>query len=63
MKIDRIAPGNYHFKRYTIDYFLDSVSELGFKYIELWASGPHFHLDYFTLNDIKELKKKLIIGI
>ncbi|UQZ74760.1 sugar phosphate isomerase/epimerase [Niallia circulans] len=59
MKIDRIAPGNYHFKRYTIDYFLDSVSELGFKYIELWASGPHFHLDYFTLNDIKELKKKI----
>ncbi|MCZ0703024.1 protein FrlC [Natronobacillus azotifigens] len=59
MEIERILPGNYHFKRYSLDYFLKKCHELGFKNIELWASGPHFHLEYFSRQDMIDLKNKL----
>lgn len=56
IQISQIAAANYHYKRYSMEYFLDSVARLGFHNIELWASGPHFHLDYFTYQDIKKIK-------
>ncbi|WP_334076709.1 sugar phosphate isomerase/epimerase family protein [Paenibacillus sanfengchensis] len=59
IQLSQVAAANYHYKRYSVDYFLDSVAGLGFRNIELWASGPHFHLDYFTLEDIKQLNKKI----
>ncbi|WP_240689416.1 sugar phosphate isomerase/epimerase [Ammoniphilus sp. YIM 78166] len=57
--ISQVAAANYHYRRYSLDYFLDSVTRLGFRNIELWASGPHLHLDYFTNQDLKNLNKKI----
>ncbi|MDF9839485.1 MULTISPECIES: sugar phosphate isomerase/epimerase family protein [unclassified Paenibacillus] len=59
IKIDQIAAANFHYKRYSLSYFLDSVARLGFKNIELWASGPHFHLDYYTPQSIRDLKQSI----
>lgn len=47
MKISQLCAANYHYKRYTLDYFLDSANRLGFQSVELWASGPHLHLEDF----------------
>ncbi|GJM79809.1 AP endonuclease [Paenibacillus sp. HMSSN-139] len=58
IQLSQVAAANYHYKRYSLDYFLDSVAGLGFRNIELWASGPHFHLDYFTLDEVKRLNQK-----
>ncbi|MUG66355.1 MULTISPECIES: sugar phosphate isomerase/epimerase [Paenibacillus] len=59
IQLSQVAAANYHYKRYSMDYFLDSVTRLGFLNIELWASGPHFHLDYFTPQDVKALQHKI----
>lgn len=59
IQLSQVAAANYHYKRYSLDYFLDSAAGLGFHNIELWASGPHLHLDYFTQQDLKDLHKKI----
>lgn len=59
IQMSQIAAANYHYKRYSLDFFLDSAARLGFRNIELWASGPHLHLDYFSNQDMKQLHKKI----
>lgn len=59
IQLDQVAAANFHYKRYSLDYFLDSAARLGFKNIELWASGPHFHLDYYTPQMVRDLKQKI----
>ena len=43
MELSQLCAANYHYKRYTLDYFLESAERLGYQSIELWASGPHLH--------------------
>ncbi len=57
--IDQLTAANYHYKRFTLDYFLDSVERLGYANIELWASGPHLNLEDYTLSDLHNLKAKM----
>lgn len=57
--ISRLSAANYHYKRYSLDYFLDSVERLGYETIELWASGPHLNLEDFSLSKLNEVKKKI----
>lgn len=59
LQLKQVAAANFHYKRYSLDYFLDSVTRIGFEHIELWASGPHFHLDYYSPQDVQNLKRKL----
>lgn len=59
MDVEQIAIANYHYKRYSIEYFLESISSLNITNIELWASGPQFHLEDYSYNDINLLKQKL----
>ncbi|QUL53880.1 TIM barrel protein [Paenibacillus tritici] len=59
IQLDQIATANFHYKRYSLNYFLDSSARLGFKNIELWASGPHFHLDYYTPQNVRDLKHSI----
>lgn len=54
-----ILPGNYHYKRYTLERFFDDCQRFGFENIELWASGPHFHLDYCSKQELMELRRSL----
>lgn len=59
MKRAQLSAANYHYKRYTLDYFLDSVERLGYESIELWASGPHLHLEDFDTARLAELNRKI----
>lgn len=59
LTIEQLCAANYHYKRYTLDYFLDSVQRLGYRSIELWASGPHLHLEDFDSGRLAELDKKI----
>ncbi len=55
----RLAMGNFHYVRYSFDYFLDSVSSLKFRNIELWAAAPHFCLETLDEAFIKTVKSKI----
>lgn len=57
--ISRLSAANYHYKRYSLDYFFNSAEKLGYETIELWASGPHLNLEDFTNDDLKAVKKKI----
>jgi fructoselysine 3-epimerase len=59
IQLKQVAAANFHYKRYSLDYFLDSVTRIGIEHIELWASGPHFHLDYYSPQDVQNLKRKM----
>jgi protein FrlC len=57
--IARLSAANYHYKRYSLDYFFNSAQRLGYETIELWASGPHLNLEDFTREDLRLVKKKI----
>ncbi len=57
---EQIAGMNIHYLFYSLDYFLDTQKELGFKSIELWGGAPHFYLDSIGYEDVKVVKKKII---
>ncbi|MGB8455910.1 MAG: hypothetical protein WCD89_26795 [Anaerocolumna sp.] len=57
MDRSQLCIANYHYKRYTLDYFLDSAQRLGYESVELWASGPHLHLEDYDRNRLEELNK------
>ncbi len=59
LTIEQLCAANYHYKRYTLDHFLDSAQRLGYRSIELWASGPHLHLEDFDHDRLVELDKKI----
>ena len=58
MQLSQLCAANYHYKRYTLDYFLCSVEKLGYESIELWASGPHLHLEDYDNMRLSELNQK-----
>lgn len=59
LSLKQLAAANYHYKRFSLDYFLDSAERVGYQSIELWASGPHFNLEDQDTNDLKNLKKQI----
>ena len=59
MKISQLCAANYHYKRYTLDYFLESANRLGYQSVELWASGPHLHLEDFDGGRLRELNRTI----
>ena len=56
---EQVAGMNIHYLFYSLDYFLDTQAELGFKSIELWAGAPHFYLDSMGYEDVKTVRRKL----
>lgn len=59
MESAQLCTANYHYKRYSLDYFLESSERLGYESIELWASGPHFHLEDYDGGRLKDLSRKI----
>ncbi len=59
MDRSRIAGSNYHYKRFTFDYFLKAAAKAGYTSLELWASGPNFHMEDYSDARLKELRKKI----
>lgn len=56
---DQLCTANYHYKRYTLDYFLESSQRLGYRSIELWASGPHLHLEDYDNARLAQLGRAI----
>ena len=56
---DQLCTANYHYQRYTLDYFLESSQRLGYRSIELWASGPHLHLEDYDNARLAQLGRAI----
>ena len=54
----QVAGMNFHYRNYSLEYFLDLQQELGFESIELWGGAPHIWLDSMTLSNGKKICKK-----
>lgn len=52
---------NLHYVRYPLVRFLNDMTDLGFKYVELWLGAPHFSLDEITRDDMFRLRHELDI--
>lgn len=59
LKKEQIVGANYHYTRYSFQYFLDSMQRLGLQKIELYAADPHLYVEDFTPQMTREIKKKL----
>ena len=59
MQIEQLCAANYHYKRYTLEAFLSAAERLGYQSIELWASGPHLHLEDFNSQRLDELAQSI----
>lgn len=59
LRREQLAGMGIHYMYYSLDYFLQSQAELGFKTIEMWCGLPHFILDDYGYQDTQELKKKV----
>lgn len=59
IKREQIAAMNWHYRRYSLDYFLDCVERAGYTSVALWAGPPHFHIDCRGTDDVRLLRRKL----
>lgn len=59
MKTEQISVGNYHYIRYSLSYFLESMKRLGIQNIELYAAGPHCYLDDFDYMRTRQLSRSI----
>ncbi len=50
---------NQHYRRFSLDYFLNAQQRLGIQNIELWCGGSHFWLDHEGFEDPAPLLRKL----
>ena len=50
---------NQHYRRFSLDYFLDCQQRLGVGQIELWCGAAHFWLDHEGYGDVNALRSKL----
>ena len=51
---------NQHYRRFSLDYFLDCQQRLCIRQIELWCGASHFWLDHEGTGDVPALKQKLL---
>ena len=54
-----LAAMNQHYRRFSLDYFLDCQQRVGFQKIELWCGASHFFVDAKGYEDPSPLKRKL----
>ncbi|TCL41847.1 sugar phosphate isomerase/epimerase family protein [Harryflintia acetispora] len=59
LKFEQFAIGSFHYPRYPLCYFLDSVQRLEVKNIELWGVAPHLYVDDLTGADVKAIKREI----
>lgn len=56
--INDIAAMNISYQFFSLEFFLDSVAEIGFKRIDLWTGYPHLVLDEDYIRKCEELRKQ-----
>lgn len=59
IKRDQLVAMNQHYRRFSLEYFLDCQEKVGFENIELWCGASHFWLDHQGYENPGSLKKKL----
>lgn len=59
VKREQLVAMNQHYRRFSLDYFLDCQESVGFKNIELWCGCAHFFVDAKGHEPVEPLKKKL----
>jgi len=59
IKRNQIVAMNQHYRRFSLDYFLECQQKVGFENIELWCGSSHFWLDSKGFEPVAPLKKKL----
>lgn len=59
LQLRQFSGMNCHYIRYSMDYFLDSMAELGYERIEIWAASPHYFAPDFDDKKTKNLKNML----
>lgn len=57
--LPRIGINNFTYRRYNMDYFLDSAERLGIKNIELCGCHPHFTIYESVEFPVQELAEKI----
>lgn len=59
LKREQLVNMNQHYKRFSLDYFLDCQQRVGFENIELWCGASHFFIDSKGFEDPEPLKRKI----
>ena len=59
IKRKQLVNMNQHYRRFSLDYFLDCQQRLGIDQIELWCGGAHFWMDHEGTGDVPTLRRKL----
>ena len=59
IKRSQLVNMNQHYRRFSMDFFLDCQQRLGIGQIELWCGAAHFWLDHTGYDDISALRAKL----
>ena len=50
---------NIHYRRYSLDSFLDAQVAAGIESIEFWTGVPHYFMDAMSYSDCRSLQKKI----
>lgn len=59
IKRTQLVNMNQHYRRFSLDYFLDCQQKLGIEQIELWCGAAHFWLDHEGMDDVVAFQAKL----
>ena len=59
IKRSQLVAMNQHYRRFSIDYFLDCQERVGFQNIELWCGASHFFIDAKSHESTANIKRKL----
>lgn len=59
IKRSQLVNMNQHYRRFSLDYFLDCQQKVGYEKIELWCGGSQFYIDSKGFDNTDVLKKKL----
>lgn len=56
---EQLVAMNQHYRRFSLEYFLDCQQRLGVRNIELWCGAAHFWLDHEGYGDVDTLRRQL----
>ena len=59
LKRSQVASSNYHYIKYSLQYFLDSMVELDQHMIEFYAASPHLSIEDAAYSQVKQIKSEL----
>lgn len=59
VKREQLAAMNWHYKRFSLEYCLDSFERAGYTSVAFWAGPPHYEINDRGYEDVNRLKQKL----